>query len=130
MPSNIWPRNLGDEHAFEFLRGGLGGRGIRRGVRRVHGAALARSSWRSDVDGRRSSDHLDFGLQRARRLDRLQDGDDVARADAQRVQPVDQLLQATPSCSTAILLPLLSSIWIWVRGTTWVVPVLRRARAG
>ena len=53
---------------------------------------------------RRSSDDLDIGLKRARGLDRLQDRDDVARTDAQRVQAVDQVLQADafaaarPSC--------------------------------
>ena len=32
-------------------------------------------------------------MQRARRLDGLQDGDDVARTHAQRVQAIDQMLQ-------------------------------------
>src|SRR3954471_15073168 len=40
-----------------------------------------------------SSHHLDFGLDRAGRLDRLQDRDQIARADAERVEAVDELLQ-------------------------------------
>src|SRR3982074_1585862 len=36
---------------------------------------------------------LDVGLDGAVRLHRLQDGDHVERADAERVEPVDQLLQ-------------------------------------
>src|SRR5262249_2534876 len=39
------------------------------------------------------SHHLDVGLDRAGGLDRLQDRDHVERPDAQRVEPVDQLLQ-------------------------------------
>src|SRR5262249_37020034 len=37
--------------------------------------------------------HLDLGLDRARRLDRLQDRDHVERPDAERIEAVDQLLQ-------------------------------------
>src|SRR4051812_4136742 len=37
--------------------------------------------------------HLDIGLQCARGLDGLQNGDDVARADAQGIQARDQILQ-------------------------------------
>src|SRR5256885_15408617 len=39
------------------------------------------------------SHHLDVGLDRAGGLDRLQDADQVARADAKPVEAVDQLLQ-------------------------------------
>ena len=42
----------------------------------------------------RPSHHLDVGLDRAGGLDRLQDADQVARADAEPVEAVDQLLQA------------------------------------
>src|SRR5690606_13717134 len=41
-----------------------------------------------------SSHHLDFGLERAGSLDRLEYGDHVARADAEGIEPFDQLLQA------------------------------------
>ena len=37
--------------------------------------------------------------------------------------PSTSRCRLAPSLSTAILLPWLSSIWIWVRGTTSVVPV-------
>ena len=44
-------------------------------------------------DQLRSSHHHDFGLQRAGRLDRLQDADQVAGSDAERIEAGDQLLQ-------------------------------------
>src|SRR5258708_32869055 len=40
-----------------------------------------------------ASHHLDVGLDRAGGLDRLQDADQVARADAEAVEAVDELLQ-------------------------------------
>src|SRR3546814_2803269 len=40
-----------------------------------------------------ASHHLQFGLHRAGGLDRLQDGDHVARADTEGVQAVDQFAQ-------------------------------------
>ena len=43
----------------------------------------------------RSSAHLQIGLQRAGRLDRLQDADQVARPDAERVQARHQVAQAS-----------------------------------
>ena len=48
---------------------------------------------RERVPGERPSHHLDLGLQGAGRLDRLQDRDQVARADAERVEAVDELAQ-------------------------------------
>ena len=44
-------------------------------------------------DGLLPSHHLDVGLDGAGGLDRLQDGDQIARADAERIEAVDQLLQ-------------------------------------
>ena len=45
------------------------------------------------MDRRRSSAHHQVGLQRAGGLDRLQDADQVARADAERVQAGHQVAQ-------------------------------------
>ena len=39
------------------------------------------------------SHHLDFSLERAGRLDRLKNGNQVAWPDTEGVQPVDELLQ-------------------------------------
>src|ERR1700734_871042 len=40
-----------------------------------------------------ASHHLDVGLDRAGGLDRLQNADQVARADAEPIEAVDELLQ-------------------------------------
>src|SRR5215469_14032206 len=40
--------------------------------------------------------------------------------------PSTRYCRDTPSCTTAILLPLPSSIWMLVRGTSCVVPVLEK----
>src|SRR6185503_18430792 len=42
------------------------------------------------------------------------------------LSPSTRLCSDTPAVSTVILLPLPSSISTWVRGTTWVVPVLEK----
>ncbi len=69
----------------------------------------------------RSSHHLDVGLDRAGGLDRLQDADQVARADAKPVEAVDELLQRDAVFTTANFLP--SSLTLTpVRGVTTVRP--------
>src|SRR3979490_839175 len=71
--------------------------GLMLGVRPVFTFADAAASEAVAVCAARAgivaiSHHLDVGLDGAVRLHCLQDGDHVERADAERVEPVDQLL--------------------------------------
>src|SRR5690606_8795341 len=73
-----WPRRL--RPCGAWLSGSQTGPGW-RGYWRAAGPERRRE---------RPSDHLDFSLEGAGGLDGLQDADHVARADAQRIQAVDQ----------------------------------------
>ena len=100
------------EHGVEKLRLEIDRGGVRLGLEvgggpgSGGGGGIARDAAGERSGGRRRqgrggekgvrrppSHHLDIGLDGAGGLDRLQDGDEIARTDAERIEPVDQLLQ-------------------------------------